>query len=1505
MSFQALLHLRQRLHRRRRRFALVIGVALVTTALTWAVLVEGTLLRYLVAAVIGARLDARCTIDEFAWNGWNRAEIRGLSIRVRDWPDEASEVISIGQMSADFDPLPLLWGSLALTDIAVDRMTIRAVERDDGRELNILALQLPATGASSHRPPRINISNLALHVGVIEKDTGRLRFEGRQDLGGSVTSDPSVRGQWHLQLSQKNPEGGPAATLEGRLSGDRFDYAVTLRNLELDESLQRLLPAGIRDVWNDMRIRGRIDAVTLEGDRDDPVREARLKVSDVMVTLPNLGMEEIWARFSDERILPDRGSPRIKVSSGEMVFQDWKLVLRELRGELTSSDESVPVVPLPVSVSLWIDLDRGRTREWNRLVSRELVESALEHAPFGLHLLVENFTMRPVDGVPPTLELPRMAAEILGNFRVRQGRVSIEAFVERRDPHWRGGAPTDAEPLEGPIASEISVRGSLFINEGEGAYFKFPYLLSDVQAHITFTDDQVQVEQLRGRGSGNSEILVTGSVIQPGDDAGVDLRIMTARAPIDEALEKALVESPAQRFLKLLFCRPAFQSLRDAGLPDLEVEAMRARRDAVAATAGSVPRPAPERRPELGDSIMRLAGAEPARGSGDRSDDSGAGESPPGDEASRRLAAALRRLAAVDWLAGFQPGGWCALDLRVRRDVAGGDMVETTGRITLLEAQALCEPLPYPIRVLGRDTVGAAAATILVEDERIVLPEGGLRIELPGGGSGSIRGWIDLPRISGNDRMVTPHLMVRTKGDSINPLLLAAIPADNPSGPLQGPSDGWPGKRRSEAATMIESIGLEGELASTIEIGGDGRGGITWNVGLELSDGTATPGESMGANVADAGLEWPSGFDLRSCRARVFVDEREARLAEFEGFDDGGGRVRASGRLDLETLDRSLSVDFENIGIREYLVNLMAPSERQRMREEWRRHEPDGAFDATLRWSSDDDGNEKRALTVRPRWLSFTTVPPDAQPPIPRRCVFVRTRSGELELLGSTATARDLQLEVEEQGLAASALSFDGTLRTAADRAAPALRARWRGADLASTLLLEVLDRQRADGAVSLWESLRPSGRFDAEFERGPFEPGGEPPFHASVRLARVNATVNGVATTVEVEPSSAPLEIRPPFLVLPDFAAATPNGRFACSGMVPLTAQPAPEPLRVAFSGARLGKEEIALLGESAREAIEVIELQCGGPVRLDDGEVTFAAIDGELVPGFRGIVSLTQASFRAGVAFTEFDGRVDLDVPPQGGADIRIESPSFRVMNRPVRDAESRVVVSPNATRVTIAPLTGTLAGGSASARGVVNIDLESAGGGDYEVALSLVGAQLAEVPMHPPSGEGLPARPPPRQDGRVDASAMIGGPLRFPAQRRGRGQVEIRDGRMAELPITLGLIQVTQLMLPLNTSLNSGDIRFHIDGHRLAFERFDLTCPTLQFRGTGDIDLRDDALALRFRTRGTVPLWSDVFAALSDTIYAIDVTGTITAPRVSLAPLPAFNRAPSMQARREPGP
>ena len=109
------------------------------------------------------------------------------------------------------------------------------------------------------------------------------------------------------------------------------------------------------------------------------------------------------------------------------------------------------------------------------------------------------------------------------------------------------------------------------------------------------------------------------------------------------------------------------------------------------------------------------------------------------------------------------------------------------------------------------------------------------------------------------------------------------------------------------------------------------------------------------------------------------------------------------------------------------------------------------------------------------------------------------------------------------------------------------------------------------------------------------------------------------------------------------------------------------------------------------------------------------------------------------------------------------------------------------------------------------------------------------------------------------------------------------------MTNSPLTLSIVQLSQLMLPVSDSLEFAEISFTIDGNRMVFDDFYLSSPTLRLDGSGEMSLLDWELALRLYPKGTVPILSDLIGGMTGTLFAINVKGTLGAPEASLEALP----------------
>jgi hypothetical protein len=284
-----------------------------------------------------------------------------------------------------------------------------------------------------------------------------------------------------------------------------------------------------------------------------------------------------------------------------------------------------------------------------------------------------------------------------------------------------------------------------------------------------------------------------------------------------------------------------------------------------------------------------------------------------------------------------------------------------------------------------------------------------------------------------------------------------------------------------------------------------------------------------------------------------------------------------------------------------------------------------------------------------------------------------------------------------------------------------------------------------------------------------------------------------------------------------------------------------------------------------------------------------------------FAGRLDLKQTSFHAGVDFSEVDGALDLiiDTAPDANPklDIRATAVTAKALGQVLTNAEAHVTLSDDGKRLVIDELRADLCRGVVTGRATIGL----APANDYTLSLEIAGIDLDDFahvqenqPGHPQNGNG--------PKGELSGSLSLAGDRNKPQSRRGRGAAMI-DGQIANLPLALRLLQLLELMPPVSGSLDFADAAFYITGDRVVFDRLSLECLTLQLLGEGEMDFNSLELDLQFRTRGTLGLFRDVVAQISDRLLAIAVTGTLGDPKVTIVPLPAVSSAPRSNASRWP--
>lgn len=178
-----------------------------------------------------------------------------------------------------------------------------------------------------------------------------------------------------------------------------------------------------------------------------------------------------------------------------------------------------------------------------------------------------------------------------------------------------------------------------------------------------------------------------------------------------------------------------------------------------------------------------------------------------------------------------------------------------------------------------------------------------------------------------------------------------------------------------------------------------------------------------------------------------------------------------------------------------------------------------------------------------------------------------------------------------------------------------------------------------------------------------------------------------------------------------------------------------------------------------------------------------------------------------------------------------------------------------------------------------------LADAGPSRYAVTLVLRNADIKQI-----TGEG-----PPDLRGRLSASLALEGDFNNAASRRGRGDVSVNGERMYRIPLILGLLQITNLALPITSPFNEGTARYIVDGNRVTFESIELRAKDMLMQGSGHLDFGTKQVRLTFVTDNTtwpkLPIIGEFLQGARHELLQIYVKGTLQEPKVSAGAFGTF--------------
>ncbi len=816
----------------------------------------------------------------------------------------------------------------------------------------------------------------------------------------------------------------------------------------------------------------------------------------------------------------------------------------------------------------------------------------------------------------------------------------------------------------------------------------------------------------------------------------------------------------------------------------------------------------------------------------------------------------------------FRLGGRCGFEIRVFSEPGWGKPVEVTGHVDVRNAGLVFTRFPYPLRL--------EKGSFLVLDEAIEIVGDGITAVTPAGGLLTVSGKVEIPRLPDKSRGLRIDMRIKDSADALNPTLLAAIPHSVREVPM-----GWPGANLAPAGRLLSALGLSGDVALDGTVATDASGEERFDFRIDFRNGTAAPDEKGRAQLAEDGLPWPPEFVLTDCAASIELTPERAIVRDCTGRN-GDGSISASTSAELEGPNRLIDLTLADIPIGRAFESYLAADPAEATKR-FNRFQPSGAISGKIRRVVDEEG-ARTSGELTPSALEVTL---DGT-----RARFERV-SGAIAVGADGLRARDLEFRIVEGDQPGGSLRLGGPLSESEGGSEEKLTAVLTDCRIESALVREILT-QRAKGVLDLLKSRNARGRFDATFESTTAE--GRSSEHFSIlphelTLGQADSAIelafqdgdhirgDGADVAFELHGAirgkhTGSLEAKG------NYEARADNRLFAsmrllADGLSPALRDQLPPPLDM------VARQRDVLA--SRRFELVIDDLGLRWPQNGNAAEPDLYTL--------RGLVRLEGGSFSAGTRFSEIDGDLPLRLryEPRGATPIdfqaTLNAKGGRVFDRSI-GATTATLATRDGGRGFIVDGAGDVAFG----RFDLNADL------DFDKDSYRARVRVAETDYDALRTDAKPGEQATRNPSRLSGLVNLAGSLSGSAETRtGDGRVTIRNATLASMPVAMRVLQLTQLMLPMSSTISATDAEFTIRGNTADVSRVTMNAGTIDLEGKGTVDLPTFAVGLRLFAKGTIPIVSDVIGGVTSQIFAVDVSGTLAEPKASIAALPGISAAP----------
>ena len=1012
-----------------------------------------------------------------------------------------------------------------------------------------------------------------------------------------------------------------------------------------------------------------------------------------------------------------------------------------------------------------------------------------------------------------------------------------DEVIEKLDMFSRPSADVSAtlnvtrdDPVDGK-PMPLKIWGDVEISNGVAAFTGFPYRFEHLSGRVTFDRDTLTLASIRGRSPSGAQLRAEGVIPLGRRGELVEIDLVAEDVPIDHALREALSEERLV-LLETLFSEQRYAELLASGLL-----------------------------------------------------------SPPGT------------VALSDDPPEFSFGGVCDVRVRLRRPTGPGGVWTKRIVVDLPEAGVIPEQFPLPLR--ARDV------RLEITNDHARLTGG--RYQPLRGGWATIEGEIRFDDAGG----ASPSVVIESEDIPIDDLLLNAIPGYRSS---TGELGAIAGGRGGSLRELLDNLRLEGRVDARVDLERRDDGRLGYDVETSVYNVRARP-RPFNDELPELTLEdlvgtiyvrediIVVGIEAEAAPADASPGDRPSIPVElFTQIDapEGSrwGEQRESGRGAPLYADARLSRLDPRVPL-EHFVAVFSQDAAEALARLNTTHAPTGRVDVRARVVGELGQRIRPELSLE-NIDELTLRVMDRPVRLGDSAGRVRIDAGEEPELLADAFRAHLELDGHEGG----ELSIDGRLPLLTPDDAPdrpiegrmTLRVDTR---IESTLTRRLLGDALGDGLAAIYDELEPMGAYAALVEITPEPDAGVATSDGSMRLPplRVHGAIEPESISLRTDTGRVELAIESGRIGVDGDTGRLEDLLVRGSGWEALLRGRWGRPAKDAFTleadatldAAGLPNDLLALLPATARNVLADLEVDVEGSVRGRRLRLSVERAPGDerLAADFTGTVFATCASASVGVALSEIDGRIDLDVRTLSGRApefvIDVSAERLRAAGVRVSDAHARFRAADDRGGVLVPTITGAIHGGRlAGSAQIVNTNVDVAPARRY-----LVDAQLSRVRAAPllsdlgitgekTSEDGAGAAWSEGDDvsrGLLDASVSVSAVVGDPASRTGRGSVIISGGEVVELPLLLQLIEFSNLQAPVAQKLDLAQTDFFIEGERVTFENISVFSPSIEIFGYGHMRWPPSDLDLVFRSQAVrpIPFLSDLIEGVRDELVTTRVTGT----------------------------